>query len=122
MPLSKDVMGGGLSAQTAQALAGTINTSVSAAGSSQSDATELSASINSVTTVAASAGVKLPACEIGDDVWVYNGQVTNPLTVYPDSGATINQLSANTSITLPAYTGILCKRVTSTAWLAIRSA
>lgn len=122
MPLAKNMMGGGIPSGMAKAINGSFNTSVSAAGTTQGTATELKASVNSVTTVAASSGVVLPSCEIGDDVWVYNGQVTNALTVYPDSSSTINQLAANTGILLAPYTGALFKRVTSTAWLAILSA
>lgn len=122
MPLASDLMGAGLSSGTARAMSGRINTAVSAAGTGQSDATALVSSVNSVTTVAANSGVRLPACDLGGDVWVYNGQVTNALKVYPDTGAAINQLSANTAVSLAPYSGALFKRVTSTAWLAILSA
>lgn len=122
MPLARKMMGGGVSAGMAKALNGDFNTSVSAAGTTQGTATELKSSVNSVTTVAASSGVILSACDIGDDQWVYNGQSVNALTVYPDYGASINQLSANIGIQLAPYTGALFKRVTSTAWLAILSA
>lgn len=121
MGIAARMMRGGVSAGMAKSINGDINSSVSAAGTTQGTATALMASINSVTTVAASSGVILPSCDIGDDVWVYNGTVTNALTVYPDSGSTINQVAANTGISLPPYTGALFKRITSTAWLALMS-
>lgn len=122
MGIAARMMRGGVSAGQAKAINGDINSTVSAAGTTQGTATALQASINSVTTVAASSGVILPSTEIGDDVWVYNGTSTNDLTVYPDSSSTINQLSANIGVLLPPYTGALFKRITSTAWLALRSA
>lgn len=122
MGIAARMMRGGLSAGMAKSINGDINSAVSAAGTTQGTATALQASINSVTTVAASSGVILPATEIGDDVWVYNGTATNALTVYPDSGATINQLSSNFGVQLAPYTGAMFKRITSTAWLALLSA
>lgn len=121
MPLARRMMGGGISAGMAKAINGDFNTAVSAAGTTQATATELKSSTNSVTTVAASSGVILSACDIGDDQTVYNA-TTTALNVYPDTGSTINQLSANTQIVLAPYTGAFFKRVTTTAWLAFLSA
>ncbi len=122
MALAKEMMGGGFSALAARAINGQINATVSAAGTTQATGTALNAGHNIVTTVAASSGVRLPACEIGDEVFVYNGQVTNALTVYPDTGATINQLAANIGMLLSPYTGVMFKRATSTVWTAFLSA
>lgn len=122
MPLASKMMSGGISAGMAKAMNGDVNSAVSAAGTTQGTATALRACVNSVTTVASGSGVILLACEIGDDQWVYNATGTNGVSVYPDTGAQINQLAANTAVVLPPYTGALFKRMTSTAWVAVRSA
>lgn len=121
--LAKDAMGGGTSAGQAQAINGAVAATVSAAGTTISDATALTVTNNTITTCAAGAGVKLYDGVISDDMWVYNGTATNDLTVYPaTSSQTINQLSAGTGVLLPPYTGAKFKKMTATAWIAIRSA
>lgn len=123
MALTTDVMGGGFSSGQAQAINGQNNTSVSAAGTTISDATALKASHNSVTTVGASSGVLLPHAPIGDSITVYNGTATNALSVYPPvSSHTINQLTAGVAMLLSPYTAVLLKRVSSTAWVGWLSA
>lgn len=116
MALATEMMTGGLSAGAAKAINGLVNSAVSAAGSTISDATALKASHNVVTTVAASTGVQLPNSEIGDELFIYNATGTNALTIYPPSGSTINQLSASVGMLLPPYTAVKLKKSTSTAW------
>lgn len=122
MPLSKNVMGGGVSAGMAKAILGSIATGLSAAGTTQATATSISADRNIVSTVAASSGVVLPSCDVGDSIEVYNNQGTNDLTVYPDSSSTINQLSANVGALLGVYRMCKFTRVTTTGWIANLSA
>jgi len=94
---------------------------LTATGTLQSDALQLAATINQVTTVAASTGVKLYSAAVAGDMQVvYNGGA-NSLKVYPQSGATINQLSANTGMTLPINTSCQFFAVSATAWVAILS-
>lgn len=98
-----------------------VGAALTAAGSGQSDALQLAATINQVTTVAASTGVKLYSGGVAGDIQVvYNGGA-NPLKVYPQSGATLNQLSANTGITLPTATSCQFFAVSATAWVAVLS-
>lgn len=99
----------------------TTATSLTASGSGQSDALQLTSTVNQVTTVAANTGVKL----ITDGAagrWqlVYNSGL-NPLSIYPQSGASISPLSANAGISLPVKTGILLFALSSTAWVGILS-
>lgn len=124
MALALEMMRGGMSAGGAKAIngAGGIQASVSAAGSSISDATPLVSSTNLVGTVAAGSGVRLPNSEIGDEVLVYNNQVAENLLVYPPSGATINQLSASTGMTLAPYTACKFKKIAALTWVAWMSA
>lgn len=118
-----DIMKGGFSAGQARAINGQTNSAVSAAGTTQSDATELKASMNYVSTVGASSGVVLPSnSEIGDEIVVYNAQGSNQLTVYPPSGGAINQLSANTGMLLAVYTAVMLRKITSTQWVGFLSA
>lgn len=124
MALALEMMRGGISAGGAKAIngAGGIQASVSAAGTTISDATPLVSSTNLVGTVAAGSGVGLPNSEIGDEVIVYNNQVTENLLVYPPSSATINQLSASTGMLLPPYTACKFKKLSATVWVAWKSA
>lgn len=123
MALASEMMAGGISAGAARAINGTVNSAVSAAGSTISDATALKAGHNVVTTVASGAGVLLPNSEIGDEIVVYNGTGTNALTVYPPtSSGTINQLSAGTGMLLSPYTAVRLKKVTATVWTGWLSA
>lgn len=121
MPLAKQMMGGGLSAGTAKAINGSVAPALTATGTNQATALELNAAFNLLTTVAASTGVKLPSCEVGDTVEVYNAGA-NTLTIYPDSSSNINSLSANTGISLATATAIKFRRVTSTRWIGYLSA
>lgn len=121
--LARDMMGAGLSSGTAQALGGSVNSAVSAAGTTQSDSTELTASLNVVSTVAASSGVRVFNGPIGDSQVIYNSGA-NPLKVYPPTTGSqkFNQLSANAAFTLQTNTGCLVQKVTSTQWLVFLSA
>lgn len=122
MPLAKNVMGAGISAGQARALNGnTVNSAVSAAGTTQGTATAITADVNNVTTATTGQGVILYNGEIGDDQVVYNGTTTD-IRVYPPTGGNVNQLAANSGFVLGVYTGVLCKKVTSTQWLGFISA
>lgn len=123
MALAREIMQGGVSGQSARLMQGVANTAVSAAGTTITDATALTVSHNNVTTVAASSGVTLPAADVMDEVFVYNGTATNALTVYPtNSSGTINQLAAGSGMKLAPYTGCMFRKTTSTAWVGFLSA
>ena len=116
MATAADVMKGGFSAGQAKALNGQTNLTVSAAGTTSATATTLTASNNLITTCGSGAGVILPAAEINDEIWVWNGTGTNTLSVYPDSGSTINQLAADVPGNVPPYGGAIFRKVSKTAW------
>lgn len=119
MALALEMMQGGMSAGGARAVNGFPNLTLSAAGTTISDATVIKASHIVVTTVASGSGVLLPNSEIGDEVMIFNATGTNALTVYPPtSSATINQLSAGTGALLPPYTACKYKKSSATAWHA----
>lgn len=79
---------------------GGVATGLSAAGSTQGTAAQLSAGFNQVTTVGSGQGVIL-AAQVGVPQIVFNGGA-NTLTVYPPSGAQIDGLGTNTGATIAA--------------------
>ena len=122
MALAQDIMKGGFSAGSARAIGGQVHPTVSAAGTSISDATDLRASVNVVTTAAASSGVQLPNCEIGDEVDVLN-LGANAVTIYPDTSSNIiNALSAGAGFSLATNTAVKLRKYTTTRWIGYLSA
>ena len=80
-----------------------FQTGVSAAGTTQGTATQLTAQIANVTTVTAGSGVNLPGAVVstttqsaGLQVFVENNGA-NPLSVYPAQGATSDTINGNAS-------------------------
>lgn len=122
MALASDIMKGGFPAGQAKAINGQAKVTISAAGTVISDATDLTASVNVVTTAAASSGVQLPSAEIGDSVEILN-LGANGVLVYPDSSSNrINNLSAGTGFVLATNTAVRLKKFTSTRWMGFLSA
>ena len=120
--LGHKVFGAGIAGLAVQAICQDAATSVSAAGTTQGTATELTASDNEVTTVAAGAGVILASqSSAGDTQTVFNAGA-NALRVYPTTGASINSLPANQHMTLSTNTGVLFKKVSSSRWFGVLSA
>ena len=99
---------------------GTFANAVSAAGSTYADATQLVADANLVTTVSNGQGVTLPSFEIGDVVFVGNGQGSNALLVYPPASGKINNLTATSgSVSIAASKGGWFLRIDSVNWIAV---
>lgn len=120
--LGHKVMGAGIQGLAVAALCQDTGTSISAAGTSQGTATELTATDNEVTTVASGAGVVLASkLAAGDEQTVFNAGA-NALKVYPPSGFRIRPLAANAAMTLPVNTACLFKCVSSTIIYGILSA
>lgn len=115
MHLAERAMAGGASSGLMQAFGNAVGSLV-AAGTTQADALALSSAVNRVTTVAAGAGVRLPLAQPGDEVLVYNGGA-NTLIVYPPVGGSINGLSTNTGVSLPAsIEARFVKQTGTTVW------
>lgn len=91
-------MAGGASAGFMQAF-GNVAGGLVAAGTTQADALGLSSAINRVSTVSSGSGVRLPVCQPGDEILVYNGGA-NALLVYPPVGGKINALATNAAVTV----------------------
>lgn len=121
MATAQDIMKGGFSAGAAKAINGQVSATVSAAGTTQSDATALTASVNVITTAAASSGVRLSNTEIGDQYEILN-LGANEVKVYPPTSGQINAMSANAGFTLATNTAVKVKKFTATRWMAFLSA
>lgn len=92
-----------------------VDAALSGAGATQGTATALTKSINNVTTVAASTGVRLPAATAGMRIMIRNGGA-NDLSVYPDTGAAINSAGANNPVTLGVGAFAEYVAMTTTQW------
>lgn len=122
MAIPSRLMGVGFAGMAATEVCGNVADSLTAAGSSNTDALQLSQVINRVTTTAASTGVRLMLPEPGSAVVVVNSGA-NALTVYPGTGAQINALTATTGGFSVASGGRAMFVGTSSAnWFAILSA
>jgi hypothetical protein len=124
MALAKELMGAGFSAGQAIASGGAY-AAVVAAGSAQGDATLIGASMNMVTGADGSKGVRLPAAQVGDELWVFNN-AGSTLKVYPPSGAAISVGgtgvgSGDAAFSQLTYKASLYKCLTATQWLVITS-
>lgn len=121
MALAKELVQGGFSAGQAKAISGGTAT-VAAAGTSQGTGTPITTSLNIVTGASGTNAVVLPSCQVGDSVLIYSSAATNALLVFPDSGSSINALSANASYSLPAQKSCQLVRISATQWVTDTSA
>lgn len=89
------VSGGKLPADTANMVIGYPAIGLTAAGTTQADALQLTADVNTVSTTASGTGVKLPPCEKGAMV-VVNNMGAQTLAVYPfeTSGVTVDSTTS----------------------------
>ena len=106
----------GFSVRQAHAITGVIAATVSAAGSTQSDATLLESDNNLITTASAGQGVRLPSFNAGS-IAVANGAAANVL-VYPPTGGQINNDTANDPVTLAVGMAGIFTAVSSTNTVA----
>lgn len=94
---------------------------LSGAGTTQGTATAITKQTNEFTTVAASSGARLPSPEQGEFIFVANAGA-NALSVYPNTGHSINALAANAAFSLAAGKNALFWAATATKWYVILSA
>src|SRR5262249_24091856 len=86
-----------------------------AGGTSQSDATPLTAAANSVTGADDAKGVLLPNFA-GARILVHNADATHALLVYPPAGAGLTALTVNSPYVLLAGGIATFSRVSPTTW------
>lgn len=122
MSIPSRLLGSGLSPLAATNICGDVATALTATGTTNADALALSATINQVSTTAASTGVRLMSPESGSGVVVINSGA-NALLVYPSTGAQINALTATTGgFSVAAGGRALFVGTGSANWFAILSA
>lgn len=118
--LTQDATNGGniVLSKASTSVAQPVNVGVTAAGTTTADATALTGIYNTVTTVAASTGVRLPDVAVGSTVYVQNLGANN-LEVYPFTGGAINGAATNAGITLAAATDDVgtFHRVATNTWI-----
>lgn len=125
MALAKELIGLGMPAGLAAGLGGQYG-AVTAAGSSQTTATDVNSSMSVIASADGTKGVQLPAVEVGAEIWLFNN-AGSTCPVYPDSGAAIcvpgtGLGSADAAFSLLTYKTGIFKKVTSTQWLVNVSA
>ena len=106
---------------TTPALNGAVvdnNNAVSAAGSTQGTATALTVDYNVVTTVAASAGVKLPTATAGRRIVIVN-KGASTLTIYPATSAYIDAGLINAGISVASNGSIELMASSTTQWYSL---
>jgi hypothetical protein len=129
MPLLQDLMGTGMPGELASVLstktlssAPTFSSSgsLTAAGSTVTDALALTSFVNLVGTAAASTGVKLPIdCPIGQVVYIANNGA-NSIKVYAQNSQTLNTtIVGATGTTVTTAQALQCIRQSSTNWIAM---
>ena len=120
--LGYKIFAAGLPSPVATALCKDTAAGLSAAGTTQGTATELTASANELTTVGAGAGVALAsALAAGDSQAVFNAGA-NAVKVYPPSGMKVNALATNAPMLLATNTGCIFYCVSATRVFGVLSA
>ena len=116
--LVRNIMGAGVAAGLANVLLGDVQDSMTAAGTSQSDAQNIGAAIARFTTVASGAGAILPAGSVGDELLIINAGA-NALSLYPPIGHAINAGATNAAFSIPTASSTGFKRVSNLLWIAL---
>lgn len=118
MPIPSQILAAGTSPLLATSISGVGAATLAGAGSSATDATQISATWNNVSSNPASGGVKLPPTEEGAFVAIYNTD-SDTVTVYPATGSTIN---GTTSVTIAQNKARVFFAVSATAWFSMLGA
>lgn len=122
MALAKEMMGGGISSGTAQAIGGQALT-LAATGSTVADAALVKASNVIVSGGDGSVGVVLPAGQVGDEIWMFNNSGST-LKVYPNTGAGITVTGTGLGTADAVYSHLTYKTVvykmqSATQWFCV---
>src|SRR3990167_6124584 len=112
----------GMSPVTAQSMQGDANTAITAAGTAIATATDLTNTVNIVTTATDGQGVQLDTGVIGDSQLVYNATAVS-IKVYPSSAsAKVNQIAAGSAHILAPYTSCMYYVASATQHIGFMSA
>lgn len=116
--ISLNVTGTGAVILGRQARFKVVTVPVAAAGSTVSDAGQLAAAnIVHITSDGATKGVKFATGVMGDEITVVNDSAT-ACELYAASGGTINGLSADASVVIPASKGVWAQCTAANTWIA----
>jgi hypothetical protein len=118
MAFPSRVLAAGNSPLSSTTICGDVGNTLTAAGSSATDALQLSAVHNRVSTTAASTGVKLSPAETGAVSTVANDGAST-LTVYPQTGSTIDGAA---SVTIATTKRRIFIGTSPTTWISILGA
>ncbi len=119
MPFPSHVLASGNSPLAARSICGGGATALVATGSTQTDALQLSSTYNAITTSSASTGLKLPPCEDGMVIYIYNlsGQ-TLQIYTKETSGVTMNAaVAGSTGVALGNTKTAICIGTSATTWV-----
>lgn len=112
----------GVSPITAQSMQGDANTAITAAGTTIGTATDLTNTVNIVTTATSLQGVQLDTGVVGDSQVVYNNTAVS-ISVYPSATtARINQIALGGAHVLASYTACTYYIASATQHVGILSA
>jgi hypothetical protein len=114
MAIPSRVLSAGNAPLSTEVICGDVANTLTATGSTITDALQLSAVINNVTTTASSTGVKLPPAETGAQVVVFNNGA-NSLTVYALTGSTVD---AGASVAIATGKERIFFGISPTVWLS----
>jgi hypothetical protein len=121
MVTKAELMASGMSPALANKLGqDVINIGLTATGSVQGDALQITSSSSIFATVAAGTGAILPSAHGKADYMIMNNGA-NALAVYPSLGERFNGGSANASFSLPAGKNVIFK-ANNNQWFANASA
>ena len=119
--LGYKLFGAGLTTLAVEAMKD-VATGLTATGSTQAGAYEVTYAKNGFSTVALGTGAVLDSdAAPGDSQVIYNGGA-NVLRVYPPSGAAINNLAADAAVLIARNTACEFFCLTTTTWTANLSA
>lgn len=118
MAFPSRVLAAGNAPLSTEVICGDVATGLTATGTTAANALPLSAVVNVVATTAASTGVILPPAEAGAQVVVFNNGA-NALTVYPQTGSTID---AGASVSIATGKERIFFGASPTVWLSLLGA
>ena len=119
MAIPSRVLASGNAPLSTTSICGDGATGLVAVGSAASDALQLSAVWNAITTSSASTGVKLPPTEVGAMVGIRNDSAQT-VKVYPATGSTVNAAAA--SVDLATAKTMILFATSATTWASVLTA
>jgi len=117
MSIPSRVLGSGVSQLSTVSICGDGSTSLTATGTTRTDALQLVKVYNNLSTVASGTGVKLPSSEEGETIWITNSGA-NALAVYPYESTTT--IAGASSVSIPINCTGIFNAVTRTVWECVQ--